>query len=129
MSGRTKALLTAAVFAVAIPAAAQAPAPAPVTAAFDGHYAGVSAHVSKSTAGSRQCPRVHTPESLTITNGAVHSGPRERWTGTVTPQGSVTLRNKLSMRVDAQIDPQGMISGRYHGPACAVDYVWQKQPG
>jgi hypothetical protein len=47
---------------------------------------------------------------------------------TVTPQGSVVLRNKLSMRVDAQIDPQGAITGRYQGPACIVDYVWHKQP-
>ena len=124
MSGHTRALLTA-VFALAIPAAAQAPAPG--TTAFDGKYVGVSAHVSKSVAGSRQCPRVHTPETLTIANGTVHSGSRERWTGTVTPQGSVVLRNKLSMRVDAQIDPQGAISGRYHGPACAVDYVWHRQ--
>jgi len=39
------------------------------------------------------------------------------------------LRNKLSMRVDAQIDPQGAIKGRYQGPECMVDYVWHKQTG
>jgi hypothetical protein len=32
------------------------------------------------------------------------------------------------MRVDAQIDPQGTIKGQYQGPACAVAYVWRKQP-
>ena len=127
MSGRTRVLLTVAVFALAIPAGAQAPAP--VTTAFDGKYAGVSAHIAKSTAHGRQCPRQHTPDTLTITNGVVQSGGRDRWTGTVSPQGSVVLRNKLSMRVDVQIDPQGAIKGRYQGPACMVDYVWQKQPG
>jgi hypothetical protein len=126
MLGGTKALLRVAVFALAVPAGAQAPSP--VTTAFDGHYAGVSAHVSKSTGHGRQCPRVHAPETLAIANGAVHSSPKERWTGNVGSQGDVILRNKLSMRVDAQIDPHGEIKGRYQGPACLVDYVWHKQP-
>jgi hypothetical protein len=126
MSGRAKVLLTVAAVALAMPAAAQAPAP--VTTAFDGKYVGVSAHIAKSTAHGRQCPRQHTPDTLTIANGAVQSAARERWTGTVGPQGDVVLRNKLSMRVDAQIDPQGVIKGRYQGPACMVDYVWHKQP-
>jgi hypothetical protein len=126
MSGQTKAVLAAVIFALAIPAAAQAPAP--VTTAFDGKYVGVSAHIAKSTAHGRQCPRQHAPETLTITNGTVQSSGRERWTGTVDPQGNVVLRNKLSMRVDVQIDPQGAIKGRYQGPACMVDYVWHKQP-
>jgi len=124
MSGRAMVLLTAAVFALAMPALAQAPA----TTAFDGGYAGVSAHIAKSTAHGRQCPRQHAPEALTITNGVVQSSGKERWTGTVGPQGDVVLRNKLSMRVDARIDPQGTITGRYQGPACMVDYVWRKQP-
>jgi hypothetical protein len=47
----------------------------------------------------------------------------------VGPQGDIVLRNKLSMRVNAQIDPQGAIKGRYQGPACFVDYAWHKQPG
>jgi hypothetical protein len=125
MSGQTKAALAAAIFALAIPAAAQAPAP---VTAFDGKYVGVSAHIAKSTAHGRQCPRQHAPEALTITNGTVQSSGREKWTGTVGPQGDVVLRNKLSMRVDAQIDPQDAIKGRYQGPACMVDYVWHKQP-
>ena len=124
MSGRAMVLLTAAVFALAVPALAQAPA----TTAVDGRYAGVSAHIAKSTAHGRQCPRQHAPETLTITNGVVQSSGKERWTGTVGPRGDVVLRNKLSMRVDARIDPQGAITGRYQGPACMVDYVWRKQP-
>lgn len=121
-----KALLTlAAALALAMPAAAQASGH---TTAFDGTYAGVSAHTFKSTGRGRQCPRWHTPDALTITNGAVHSGTRDKWTGSVSPQGHVVVRNKQAMRVDARIDPQGTITGRYHGPACAVDFVWQKQP-
>jgi hypothetical protein len=125
MSSRTRVLLTVAALASAIPAAAQPPGP--MTTAFDGRYAGISAHVSKSTAHGRQCPREHSPETLTITNGAVRSSARDRWTGTVSAQGGVVLRNKRSMRVDAQIDPQGTINGQYQGPACTVAYVWRKQ--
>ena len=125
MSGRAKTILMVAGLALAIPAAAQAPTPA--TTAFDGHYTGVSAHVAKSLAHGRRCPRIHTPDALTITNGVVQSGARDKWTGTVGPQGSVVLRNKLSMRVDAQFDPQGAIKGRYQGPECMVDFVWHKQ--
>ena len=124
MSGRAKTILMVAGLVLAIPAAAQAPT---ATTAFDGHYTGVSAHVAKSLAHGRRCPRIHTPDALTITNGVVQSGARDKWTGTVGPQGSVVLRNKLSMRVDAQIDPQGAIKGRYQGPECMVDFVWHKQ--
>ena len=127
MSGEARALLTAAIFALAIPAGAQAPAP--VTTAFDGKYVGVSAHIAKSTAHGKQCPRQHAPDTLTITNGAVQSSARERWTGTVGPQGDVVLRNKLSMRVDAQIDPQGAIKGRYQGPACMSTMYGINNPG
>ena len=123
MSGRLKALLTIAGLAMAMPAAAQVPAP---TMAFDGNYVGVSAHIAKSTGHGRQCPREHAPDPLTITSGAVHSA-RDRWTGTVGPEGNVTLRNRRGMRVDARIDGQGAIKGRYQGPACFVDYVWHKQ--
>jgi len=123
MSGRLKALLTIAGLAMAMPATAQVPAP---TMAFDGNYVGVSAHIAKSTGHGRQCPREHAPDPLTITSGAVHSA-RDRWTGTVGPEGNVTLRNRRGMRVDARIDGQGAIKGRYQGPACFVDYVWHKQ--
>ena len=123
MSGRLKALLTNAGLELAMPATAQVPAP---TMAFDGNYVGVSAHIAKSTGHGRQCPREHAPDPLTITSGAVHSA-KDRWTGTVGPKGNVTLRNRRGMRVDARIDGQGAIKGRYQGPACFVDYVWHKQ--
>ena len=119
MTGWTKALIAIAGLALAMPATAQAPAP-PVTA-FDGTYVGVSAHIAKSTGHGRQCPREHAPSPLTITNGAVvHSSANDRWTGTVGPEGNVTLRDRRGMRVDAQIDAQGAIKGRYQGPACFV---------
>ena len=124
MSGWTKALLAFAGLALAMPAIAQVLAP---TTAFDGNYVGVSARIEKSTGHGRQCPREHAPDALTITNGAVHSSAKDRWTGTVGPEGNVTLRNRRGMRVDAQIDAQGAITGRYQGPACFVDYVWHKR--
>jgi hypothetical protein len=123
MSDRLKALLTIAGLALAMPATAQVPTP---TTAFDGNYVGVSAHIEKSTGHGRQCPREHAPDPLMITSGAVHSA-KDRWTGTVGPEGNVTLRNRRGMRVDAQIDGRGTIKGRYQGPACFVDYVWHKR--
>jgi hypothetical protein len=95
MSNRARLLLTVIVFALATPAA-QASAP---STAFDGHYVGVSAHIGKSTGHGRQCPRMHTPDALTITNGVVQSGARDKWSGTLGPQGDIVLRNKLSMRI------------------------------
>jgi hypothetical protein len=123
VSGRAKVFVIIAAIAFAMPVAAQAP-----TTAFDGKYAGLSADVSKSTAHGRQCPRESVPDLLTIKNGAVRSKGRDRWKGTVNQQGGLVIRNKRSMRVDAQIDPQGNISGQYNGPACMVVYVWRKQP-
>ena len=125
MSSRARVFLTIAAFAFAMPVAAQAPAP--TTTAFDGRYAGVSADVSKSTAHGRQCPRESVPDPLTVKNGAVRSKGGDRWKGTVNQQGGLVIRNKRSMRVDAQIDPQGTIKGHYDGPACTVIYVWRKQ--
>jgi hypothetical protein len=127
MSLRVKALLTIAGLALAMPVAAQAPGPPPTT--FDGRYAGVSADVSKSTAHGRQCPRESVPGPLTIKNGVVRSKGGDRWKGNVSPQGGLVIRNKRSMRVDAQIDPQGTIAGQYNGPACKVVYEWRKEPG
>ena len=125
MSGQTRAVLAAAILALAMPAAAQAPEPA---TAFDGKYVGVSAHIAKSTGYGRQCPRQHAPDALMIANGSVQSSGREKWTGTVGRQGYLVLRDRLSMQVDARIDPQGAITGRYQGPSCMVDYGWHKQP-
>ena len=126
MSAKARALLTIASLVLAIPVAAQAPGPP--TTAFDGKYGGVSAHVSKSGSRHGQCPREHTPEALTIANGSVHSSARDKWAGTADPRGGVVMRNRRSMRVNAQIDPQGIITGEYHGPECIVTYVWRKQP-
>jgi hypothetical protein len=126
MSARAKILLALATSALAMPLAAQAPSP---TTAFDGKYAGVSADVSKHRTRGERCPREHIPDTLTITNGEVHSPARDRWTGTVSPQGSVTLRNRRAMRVEAQIDPNGTITGQYPGSACIVSFVWHKQSG
>jgi hypothetical protein len=126
MSARAKALLTIASPALAMPVAAQAPGPP--TTAFDGKYEGVSAHVSKSGSRHGQCPREHTPEALTIANGSVHSSARDKWAGMVEPQRGVVIRNRRSMQVNAQIDPQGTITGEYHGPECIVTYVWRKRP-
>ena len=126
MSGQAKVLLTIVSLALATPVAAQAPGPP--TTAFDGKYVGVSAHVSKSGSRHGQCPREHTPEALTIANCSVHSSARDKWAGMVDPQGGVVIRNRRSMRVNAQIDPQGTITGEYHGPECIVTYVWRKQP-
>ena len=126
MSSRTRIFLTiVAATVLTMPVAAQAPAP--TTTAFDGTYAGVSADVSKSTAHGRQCPRESVPDALSIKNGAIRSKGGDRWKGTVTQQGGLVIRNKRSMRVDAQIDAQGTISGQYSGPACMVIYVWRKQ--
>jgi hypothetical protein len=126
MFGRAKIILTTVGLALATPIAAQVPGP--VTTVFDGHYAGLSAHVSKSGSRHGQCPRMHTPDALTITNGTIQSAGRDSWTGNVDPQGGVVLRNKLAMRVNAHIDPQGTIRGEYHGPECIVVYAWRKQP-
>ena len=124
MSSRPKVILTIAGLALATPVAAQAPGP---TSTFDGKYAGVSADVSKYRSSGERCPREHVPDPLTITNGAVHSAARDRWTGTVDAQGGLVIRNRRAMRVNGQIDPQGTIKGEYHGPACIVTFVWRKQ--
>jgi hypothetical protein len=128
MPGRANGLLAIVGFALAIPVAA-AQAPRQMTA-FDGHYVGVSAHSSKiSSSHDVRCPHQTAPEPLSITNGVVHSAGHYRWTGRVDPQGSVVLRNRHSMRVNGHIDPQGTLSGEYHGPVCIITYVWRKQSG
>jgi hypothetical protein len=125
MASRIRLLLTLAPFTLAIPAAAQIPA-APTTA-FDGKYIGVSGDVSKAHSTQGQCPRGGAPKQLTIKDGVVKPPTGKGWTGTVNPQGAVVMRNQYSMRVDAQINPQGTVRGQYNGPACIVTYVWRKQ--
>ena len=72
-------------------------------------------------------PQGGAPWPLTIKDGVVKPPKGKGWTGTVNPQGAVEIRNRYSMRVDAQIDPQGTARGQYSGPACIVTFVWQKQ--
>jgi hypothetical protein len=124
VAGRARMILTVVGLVTAMPVAAQAPGS---PSAFDGKYTGVSADVSKYRSRGERCPREHIPDALTITNGAVHSAGRDRWSGTVDPQGALVIRNRRAMRVNGQIDPQGTMKGEYHGPACIVTYVWHKQ--
>jgi hypothetical protein len=126
MTSRIRVLLMLAAFTLAIPAAAQVPVPR--TTAFDGKYIGVSGDVSKAGSTERQCPRGGAPKPLTIRDGVIKPPTGKGWTGTVSPQGAVVIRNQYSMRVDAQIDPQGNVRGQYNGPGCVVTYVWRKQP-
>jgi hypothetical protein len=127
MFGRARILLTIAACMLATPIAAQAPTPA--TTAFDGKYAGVSRESSKTPAfPGAKCPPNGVPAPLTITNGVVGPGSGG-WEGSVSPQGSVVMRNSAAMRVDGQIDSQGTIRGQYGGAGCTIAFVWRKQSG
>jgi hypothetical protein len=100
-----------------------APAPPP-TMPFDGDYIGVS---RESNGGSTECPKSHVPADLIIRNSVVLGV----WEGTVSLQGAIVMRNPTFSRVDAQIDPQGTISGQfrgqYRGSSCTVAFVWRKR--
>jgi len=125
MFGRVRIVLMIATCALAIPAAAQAPAP---TTAFDGRYAGVSRDSAKTPAfPSAKCPPSEVPAPLTIKNGVVGTPGGQGWEGSVSPQGAVTLRNSNAMRLEGQIDGQGMIRAQYGGAGCTITYVWRKQ--
>jgi hypothetical protein len=115
-------LLTA--FALAAPAAAQTP-----TTAYDGTYAGVSMHVTKATREATHCSRGGIPAALTIENGVVKPPSGKGWTGTVSPDGALTIQNQYAMLVHAQIDAQGNATGQFTGPQCNVTDVWKKQAG
>jgi hypothetical protein len=125
MFGRAALLLTIAASGLAMPAVAQAPAP---TTAFDGKYVGVSRESSKagSNPGAKCLPN-GVPAPLTIRNGVIGRPGSGGWQGTVSPQGSVTMHNANSMRIDGQIDPQGIFTAKYSGPACIMTFVWRKQ--
>jgi hypothetical protein len=128
-------LLTIAVSAATLPAAAQAPAP--TTTAFDGTYFGVSrtfeaatldgrnrTWMSACTFGDHQSGR---PAPLVIVNGIARSawgGPAE---GSVNPQGVLVMRTPHGDRFDGQIDGQGAVTGRFSG-FCSYQFVWQKAP-
>jgi hypothetical protein len=104
MSDRAKAFLAIAALALAMPVAAQAAEP--TTTAFDGHYAGVSPHISKCLGHGPRCPREQVRDPLTITNGC-----------------------HPLFECGSMPSPRGTISGRHNGAACTVDYVWHKQSG
>ena len=95
--------------------------------AFDGQYIGISAQVSKARDSVPRCPGERTPDTLSIAGGTITSNGGYSWTGTVSPQGVVVLRNRLHQLVNGNIDAQGTLTGEYHGPACNVTYVWRKQ--
>jgi hypothetical protein len=88
---------------------------------------GVSAQVSKANQSIPKCPGERTPDALSIAGGTIHSSGASRWSGTVSPQGVVIVRNRLHQLVNGNIDAQGTLTGEYHGPACNVTYIWQKQ--
>ena len=111
---------------VSLPVVSVANAQAPATA-FDGQYTGMSAQVSKANEVAPRCPGERTPDALSIANGVISSTGASRWSGTVSPQGAVVVRNRAHQLVNGTIDAQGTLTGEYHGPACNVTYVWRKQ--
>jgi hypothetical protein len=98
------------------------------TTAFDGKYIRVSRESSQTaSAPGAECPPDGVSAPLRIVHGVVWS--IGGWEGTVSPQGAVVMRNLKFPRVDAQIDPQGTISGQTSGTECFTTFVWHKQPG
>ena len=94
----------------------------PPTLPFDGDYIGVS---RESIGWGPECPANGVPGMVTIRNSVVLG----RWQGTIDPQGAVVMQNPIFSRVDAQIDPQGFLKGKYSGRACTTTFVWRKQAG
>ena len=125
--------------ALATPVTAQAPGS--TTTVFDGTYAGVSREstwiarygtaptsASPATPGNdAKCGQNGVPFPLTIMNGVVRSTP-DYWEGTVTPQGSLVMRNG-TRQLRAQIDNQGIIRGQRSGIDCVTTWVWRRQFG
>jgi hypothetical protein len=115
--------------------------PGTTTTVFDGTYAGVSREstwiarygtaptsASPGTPGNdAKCGQNGVPFPLTIMNGVVRSTP-DYWEGTVTPQGSLVIRNG-TRQLRAQIDNQGIIRGQRSGIDCATTWVWRRQFG
>ena len=96
--------------------------------AFDGHYAGLSAHTSKAIPDV-YCPRERVPDAVTIANGSVSSDGPYKWAGAAAANGGVTLHNRFSMQATGQIDSNGTITVHYHGPHCNITYVWRRSRG
>jgi hypothetical protein len=132
MFGRERMILTIVACMSVMPATAQAPAP--TTTAFDGTYVGVSRELStelmqRGYARQLVCEPPGVPDSLTITNGLIRSLGGSSFEGTVTPQGSVTMRTpRASNLVSGQIDAQGTMTGKLTGNGgCVNTFVWRKQ--
>jgi hypothetical protein len=84
---------------------------------FDGDYAGVSIESS--------CQANRVPGALIIRNRVVTGGG---WQGNVNPRGVLVMQNRGAMRVDSQIDSQGVIraQGSSSDGGCTVTFVWRK---
>ena len=127
---RARMPLTIAACAVAMPVAAQAPAP--TTPAFDGTYIGVSRTLEdffyRNVVGgyARHCSTSSRPGALTIVGGVARTRYAGDAEGYVTPQGIVVIHARNGMRIDAQIDSQGTVTGRVTG-GCSYQMVWQKE--
>ena len=112
--------------AVILPANTEAIAQAGGSA-FDGHYAGFSAHTSKAIPDV-YCPRERVPDAVTIANGSVSSDGPYKWAGAAAANGGVTLHNRFSMQATGQIDSTArspcIIMGRTAtSPMCGADRV------
>jgi hypothetical protein len=101
------------------------------TTAFDGTYQGVS--TTAASGGSACVPATPAPRPLTIRNGAARfeagmSGATV-FEGTVSPQGTLLMRDNRANRLDGKIDPSGKATGSVHigDQNCLLTAVWQKQ--
>ncbi|MBV9480213.1 MAG: hypothetical protein JO249_05600 [Acidobacteria bacterium] len=118
---------TAALLAIPIAAKPQTP-----MRAFDGSYAGVSREIEEGGMVGHNTARCQIQAAgiapLTIVNGVARTpwGPGNTFEGTVSPQGVIRMRTPRGQQLDAQIDPQGRVSGRLTGE-CAYRFVWQKR--
>ena len=96
--------------------------PAP-TMPIDGDYIGVS---RESRSSKAKCAPRDVPETLIIRNSVVLGG----WQGTVSPQGTLSLRSPRGTPVDAQIDSQGIMRGQDTSDVgCSSIWVWRKRAG
>jgi hypothetical protein len=111
--------LMAAALAMPISAHAQA------VTTYDGTYNGVS------ITGTGCTPPVLIPRPLTINNGTAQFAGGLTGTlvfqGSVTPQGSLTMRSSTASVVTGRIDPAGKVTAGTGGVGCTMMYVWQKK--
>ena len=114
--------LTVSIMVFALPALAQS------VKTFDGTYNGVT---STGSGGTRCLPPTPVPRPLTIQNGVAHfagglAGDRP-FQGTVTAQGSLTMRNDMGYVVTGKIEGGKItLGGSGAGGNCVITSVWQK---